>query len=123
MNSFIGYHTPDTVLNSVEAKIRLADEYLEAFETLLEHDASVKFCSLTGMFLLSHSLELLLKLKSFVEMVSLTNPKSFSNGLGKLWRKAKEYGLLSEALECRLRVDGLVQSLKDGHENYQFRYF
>lgn len=49
MNSFIGYHTPDTVLNSVEAKIRLADEYLEAFQTLLEHDASVKFCSLTGM--------------------------------------------------------------------------
>jgi len=120
MNSIFQDEPPSGSLNSVNRKIELADEYLSAFDILTESAANISAILLPMMFLLSHAFELLLK--SHVEMATGKNPRSYNHRLSDLWADSKKFGLLNEIPTSEEYLDCFVQSLKTGHEHYEFRY-
>ena len=109
-----------TALGGADHKAELAEDYLSAVAALMKSDAPVKPQSLAVMFLLAHALELLLK--AYVELMAPEDKKMYRHDLGHLWERSVSLGLLVEDASAQAEVGVIVSNLKDGHEEYQFRY-
>ncbi|NVD74561.1 hypothetical protein D0T25_30110 [Duganella sp. BJB488] len=108
-----------TALKIAEQRLKLADEYLAAASTLMEAGGST-MNSLPVMFLLAHTLELLLK--AYVKLVAPNDNKKYRHDLSQLWKRSKALGLLRAKTGAQAEVGVIVNYLKEGHEGYQFRY-